>query len=106
VGSGQSTQSCWAYPKATESFVNGLSSRIQASDGRFRVFNNPYGLEVGRRFARYATPATKDGTPTVRGVLPCWISSLDRMALTQADRLMTLRSEALTNKIFRKLKLV
>ena len=75
-----------AYPKATESFVNGFLADT-GIDVDFE-FQRPVWLEAGRRFARYAKRRRKSALQGPRRLLADFI--IGSHALTQADRLMTL----------------
>jgi predicted nucleic acid-binding protein len=75
-----------AYPKATESFVNGFLADT-GIDVDFE-FQRSIWLEAGRRFARYAKRRRKSALQGPRRLLADFI--IGSHALTQADRLMTL----------------
>jgi len=75
-----------AYPKATESFVNGFLADT-GIDVDFE-FQQSVWLEAGRRFARYARRRRKTEHYGPRRLLADFI--IGSHALTQADRLMTL----------------
>ena len=75
-----------AYPKATESFVNGFLADT-GIDVDFE-FQQPLWLEAGRRFARYAQRRRKTAHDGQRRLLADFI--IGSHALTRADRLMTL----------------
>ncbi len=75
-----------AYPKATESFVNGfLADTGVAIDFEFQ---QPVWLEAGRRFARYAKRRRRSTPEAPRRLLADFI--VGSHALIHADRLMTL----------------
>jgi predicted nucleic acid-binding protein len=75
-----------AYPKASESFVNGfLADTGIAVD--FEVQQSVW-VEAGRRFARYATRRRRSAHDEPRRLLTDFI--IGSHALVQADRLMTL----------------
>ena len=75
-----------AYPKATESFVNGfLADTGIEVDFEFR---QPVWLEAGRRFARYAKRRRRTTGQGPRRLLADFI--IGSHALAQADRFMTL----------------
>ncbi len=75
-----------AYPKATESFVNGFLADTSI-DVDFE-FQQTLWLEAGRRFARYARRRRRTAHHGPRRLLADFI--IGSHALTQADRLMTL----------------
>jgi predicted nucleic acid-binding protein len=75
-----------AYPKATESFVNGFLADT-GIDVDFE-FQRSLWLEAGRRFARYAQRRRKTAHHGPRRLLTDFI--IGSHALTRADRLMTL----------------
>jgi predicted nucleic acid-binding protein len=75
-----------AYPKATESFVNGFLADT-GIDVDFE-FQQSLWLEAGRRFARYARRRRRTAHHGPRRLLADFI--IGSHALTQADRLMTL----------------
>ena len=82
----QSTQSCWAHPKATESFVNGFLADTGIDvDFEFQQF---VWLEAGRRFARYARRRGRTAHHGPKRLLADFI--IGSHARKQADRLMTL----------------
>ena len=75
-----------AYPKATESFVNDfLADTGIAADFEFQ---QPVGLEAGRRFARYAKRRRRSAHQGPKRLLADFI--IGSHALAQADRFMTL----------------
>ncbi len=75
-----------AYPKATESFVNGFL----ADTGIVVDFElqQPVWLEAGRRFARYAKRRRRSAHQGPKRLLADFI--IGSHALAQADRFMTL----------------
>jgi predicted nucleic acid-binding protein len=75
-----------AYPKATESFVNGFLADT-GIDVDFE-FQQRVWLEAGRRFARYAKRRRRIAQQGPRRLLADFI--IGSHALAQADRLMTL----------------
>jgi predicted nucleic acid-binding protein len=75
-----------AYPKATESFVNGFLADT-GIDVDF-VFQQSVWVEAGRRFALYANRRRGTARQGVRRLLADFI--IGSHALAQADRLMTL----------------
>jgi predicted nucleic acid-binding protein len=75
-----------AYPKATESFVNGFLADT-GIDVDFE-FQQSLWLEAGRRFARYARRRRRTAHHGPRRLLADFI--IGSHALSQADRLMTL----------------
>jgi predicted nucleic acid-binding protein len=75
-----------AYPKATESFVNGFLADT-GIDVDFE-FQQSLWLEAGRRFARYAQRRRKTAHDGPRRLLADFI--IGSHAFTRADRLMTL----------------
>jgi len=75
-----------AYPKATESFVNGfLADTGIVVDFEFQ---QPVWLEAGRRFARYAKRRRRSAHQGPKRLLADFI--IGSHALAQADRFMTL----------------
>ena len=90
-----------AYPKATESFVNGFLVDT-GIDVDFE-FQQSLWLEAGRRFARYARRRRRTAHHGPRRLLADFI--IGSHALTQADRLMTLDPKRY-KKDFPELKLV
>jgi len=75
-----------AYPKATESFVNGfLADTGIVVDFEFQ---QPVWLEAGRRFARYAKRRRRSAHQRPKRLLADFI--IGSHALAQADRFMTL----------------
>lgn len=75
-----------AYPKATESFVNGFLADT-GIDVDFE-FQQPVWLEAGRRFARYAKRRRRTSSQGSKRLLADFI--IGSHALMQADRFMTL----------------
>lgn len=89
-----------AYPKATESFVNGFLADT-GIDVDFE-FQRPVWLEAGRRFARYVKRRRSTSQQVPRRLLADFI--IGSHALVQADRFMTLDPKRY-NQDFPELKL-
>jgi predicted nucleic acid-binding protein len=90
-----------AYPKATESFVNGfLADTDIVVDFEFQ---RSVWLEAGRRFARYAKRRRRSAGEDPKRLLADFI--IGSHALAQADRFMTLDPKRYTRD-FPELKLV
>src|SRR3977135_439131 len=75
-----------AYPKATESFVNGFLQDT-AIDVEFSLTQSVW-IEAGRRFSRYAQRRRRATRQNPRRLLADFI--IGSHALAQADRFMTL----------------
>jgi predicted nucleic acid-binding protein len=90
-----------AYPKATESFVNGFLADT-GIDVDFE-FQQPVWLEAGRRFARYANRRRRTSSQGSKRLLADFI--IGSHALIQADRFMTLDPKRY-NRDFLELKLI
>jgi predicted nucleic acid-binding protein len=90
-----------AYPKATESFVNGFLADT-GIDVDFE-FQQPVWLEAGRRFARYANRRRRTSSQGSKRLLADFI--IGSHALMRADRFMTLDPKRY-NRDFPELKLI
>ncbi len=90
-----------AYPKATESFVNGFLSDTGIIVD-FDIESSVW-VDAGRRFAQYATRRRKEGHGIPRRLLADFL--IGSHALLQADRLMSLDA-ARYKQCFPELKLV
>ncbi len=90
-----------AYPKATESFVDGFLSDTGITVD-FDLERSVWG-DAGRRFARYASQRRKSGYGESRRLLADFL--IGSHALLQADRLMSLDA-ARYRQYFPELKLV
>jgi predicted nucleic acid-binding protein len=75
-----------AYPKATESFVNGFLADTGITI-QFEL-EEPVWLDAARRFAQYADRRRKAGLVESKRLLPDFL--VGSHALMQADRLMSL----------------
>ncbi len=90
-----------AYPKASESFVNGF-----LSDTGITVdfdIESAVWVDAGRRFAQYAIQRRKEGHGDPKRLLADFL--VGSHALLQADRLMSLEATRY-KKYFPELKLV
>jgi predicted nucleic acid-binding protein len=90
-----------AYPKATESFVNGFLSDTGITVD-FEIQRAVW-VDAGRRFAHYATRRRKDGRESPKRLLADFL--VGSHALLQADRLMSLDATRY-KQYFPELKLV
>lgn len=77
-----------AYPKATESFVNGFLSDTGITVD-FEIESSVW-VDAGRRFAHYATRRRKEGHGAPKRLLADFL--VGSHALLQADRLMSLEA--------------
>jgi predicted nucleic acid-binding protein len=90
-----------AYPKATESFVNGFLSETGITVD-FQL-DQAVWVDAGRRFARYADQRRKSGSGESKRLLADFL--VGSHALLQADRLMSL-DPARYKQYFPELKLL